>query len=117
MKQIFSKQSADRFIQGCDAFRGRIAPMDSRHPRGPGRTMPDQDVPCPHLRTSKGKTFATGSMAMSTAWDDEIERRIRVYEELEQNGGIAGRLGMVDYTALVAMVVVLAGGFWAWGGI
>ncbi|MBD9527618.1 MULTISPECIES: hypothetical protein [Paracoccus] len=54
---------------------------------------------------------------MSTAWDDEIERRIRVYEELEQNGGIAGRLGMVDYTALVAMVVVLAGGFWAWGGI
>lgn len=56
-------------------------------------------------------------LLQSTAWDAEIERRIRIYEELEASGRIPGRLGIVDYVALFAIVIVLACGFWLWGGV
>lgn len=53
----------------------------------------------------------------STAWDDEIERRIRIYDELEAKGRIEGRLGRADYIALAFILVLLIGGIWAWGGV
>lgn len=53
----------------------------------------------------------------TTDWDDELERRIQHYEELEQSQGIAGRLNAIDYGAMVAILLVLVGAFWSWGGV
>ena len=50
-----------------------------------------------------------------TPWDRELNRRIRVYEEIEGANSWSGRLGAVDYSALFGLTVVLLVGFWIWG--
>ncbi|HTN96971.1 MAG TPA: hypothetical protein VL101_08335 [Nordella sp.] len=51
----------------------------------------------------------------TSAWSHELDRRIALYEELETQGKLPGRLTAVDYWALAALSVVLVLGFWLWG--
>jgi hypothetical protein len=48
------------------------------------------------------------------AWERELERRIRIYEEIDENGDRPGRLTAVDYMALAALMVVFTIGPWMW---
>ena len=45
----------------------------------------------------------------------ELERRIRVYEQLEQSKEWPGALSAVDYSAITLMTLVLVVGFYLWG--
>ncbi|MCY1544671.1 hypothetical protein D9M68_805700 [compost metagenome] len=45
----------------------------------------------------------------------ELERRIRVYEQLEQGKEWPGALNAVDYSAITLMTLVLVVGFYLWG--
>ncbi len=49
------------------------------------------------------------------AWQDEIERRARHYNDIAERNGWQGRMTATDYLALVALVGVLVVGFWTWG--
>lgn len=48
-------------------------------------------------------------------WDRELRRRIAVYDEIETRRDWRGQMGAADYLGLLALTVVLVGGFWAWG--
>ncbi|MFO1143147.1 MAG: hypothetical protein U1E59_12255 [Amaricoccus sp.] len=48
------------------------------------------------------------------AWERELERRIRIYEQMEASGDWPGRLTSVDYWALVALTVFFTVGPWIW---
>ncbi|MCY1279380.1 hypothetical protein D9M68_564290 [compost metagenome] len=45
----------------------------------------------------------------------ELERRIRVYEQLEESKNWPGALNAVDYIAITLMTLVLVVGFYLWG--
>ncbi|WP_171016533.1 hypothetical protein [Pseudomonas sp. D(2018)] len=45
----------------------------------------------------------------------ELERRIRVYEQLEESKEWPGALTAVDYIATTLMTLVLVVGFYLWG--
>ncbi|MCG4455879.1 hypothetical protein LJY18_21655 [Pseudomonas sp. MMS21-TM103] len=45
----------------------------------------------------------------------DLERRIRVYEEMEQANHWPGALSAVDYIAITLMTLVLVTGFYLWG--
>lgn len=45
----------------------------------------------------------------------ELERRIRVYEQLEESKEWPGALNAVDYIATILMTLVLVVGFYLWG--
>ncbi|MCO6055114.1 hypothetical protein NG726_00265 [Pseudomonas sp. MOB-449] len=45
----------------------------------------------------------------------ELERRIRVYEQLESSKEWPGALNAVDYIATILMTLVLVVGFYLWG--
>ncbi|MGH8436297.1 MAG: hypothetical protein ACRERX_17875 [Pseudomonas sp.] len=45
----------------------------------------------------------------------DLERRIRVYEEMEQANNWPGALNATDYTAIALMTLVLVTGFYLWG--
>lgn len=45
----------------------------------------------------------------------ELERRIRVYEELENSKHWPGALNAVDYIAMTLMTLVLVVGSYVWG--
>lgn len=45
----------------------------------------------------------------------DLERRIRVYEEMEQANNWPGALNAVDYIAITLMTLVLVAGFYLWG--
>lgn len=49
------------------------------------------------------------------AWERELERRIRIYDQLEAGGHWPGRLSAVDYWAMAVLTVALSVGFWMWG--
>lgn len=51
----------------------------------------------------------------TSAWSHEIERRISLYEDLEAQGRLPGRLTALDYWALTLLTVLLCAGFWIWG--
>jgi hypothetical protein len=48
------------------------------------------------------------------AWERELERRIRIYEQIEDAGDWPGRLKSVDYLAMAALTLVLTLGPWLW---
>ena len=43
------------------------------------------------------------------AWEQELERRIRIYEQMEAAGNWPGRLTSLDYLAMAALML------WAFG--
>lgn len=45
----------------------------------------------------------------------DLERRIRIYEELEARGDVQGALGFSDYTAMILLTVGLVVTFYLWG--
>ena len=45
----------------------------------------------------------------------DLERRIRVYEEMEQGEQWPGALSAMDYIAISLMTLVLVVGFYLWG--
>ncbi len=49
------------------------------------------------------------------SWARELERRIKIYDEIEASGHWQGRLTAADYLGLAALTVVLVVGFWTWG--
>lgn len=48
------------------------------------------------------------------AWERELERRIRVYEQMEASGHWPGRLAAIDYWAMAAVTAVFTLGPWLW---
>lgn len=48
-------------------------------------------------------------------FQQELERRIRVYEQLEQADRWPGALGATDYLALALMTLILVVGAYQWG--
>lgn len=48
------------------------------------------------------------------AWELELERRIRVYEQMEATGDWPGRLTSFDYVAIAVLAVVGILGPWIW---
>jgi len=49
------------------------------------------------------------------AWARELQRRIDIYDEIEATDSWQGRMGAVDYLALLGLTVLLVAGFWLWG--
>ena len=47
-------------------------------------------------------------------WEHELERRIRVYEQIEAAGAWPGRLTSIDYLALAALAVAFILVPWIW---
>ncbi|NVK41041.1 MAG: hypothetical protein HWE39_07335 [Oceanospirillaceae bacterium] len=45
----------------------------------------------------------------------DLERRIRIYEELEARGEMEGALGFGDYAAMLLLTVGLVATFYLWG--
>jgi hypothetical protein len=45
----------------------------------------------------------------------ELERRIRVYEDMEDSNNWPGALNATDYIAITLMTLVLVAGFYLWG--
>lgn len=50
----------------------------------------------------------------NSAWEHELERRIRVYEQMEAAGHWPGRLAAIDYLAMAALAVAFTLGPWIW---
>lgn len=49
-----------------------------------------------------------------TAWARELERRFKIYDEMEASGDWPGRLGWRDYLAMAALLVIFTAGPWLW---
>ncbi|MBT9246075.1 hypothetical protein KM031_17855 (plasmid) [Gemmobacter fulvus] len=49
------------------------------------------------------------------AWQREIERRASHYDDLDARAAWEGRMGAVDYLAIVLLTALLVVGFWVWG--
>lgn len=50
-----------------------------------------------------------------TAWQNELERRARIYEDIDARDSFEGTMTSLDYMAMTALTLVLAVGFWIWG--
>jgi hypothetical protein len=48
------------------------------------------------------------------AWERELERRIRIYEQMEVAGDWPGRLTAIDCLAMAALAVLFTLGPWIW---
>ena len=64
----------------------------------------------PKARRDRGTTMET-----DIAWQKELERRARIYEDIEAGGRFEGVLTTLDYAGLAALTLVLVVGFWIWG--
>lgn len=49
------------------------------------------------------------------AWQTELTRRARIYEDIEAGGRFEGTMNALDYTGMTALTLVLVIGFWIWG--
>ncbi|MBE1206106.1 hypothetical protein [Aminobacter carboxidus] len=54
-------------------------------------------------------------MENDTAWQNELARRARIYEDIEARGRFEGTMGALDYAAVTALTLVLVVAFWFWG--
>lgn len=48
------------------------------------------------------------------AWEQELERRIRIYEQMEATGQFPGRLTSTDYLALAGLAALFIAVPWIW---
>lgn len=48
-------------------------------------------------------------------WQGELDRRARVYEDIEAGRRWEGTMTRLDYAAIVALTVLLVVAFWIWG--
>ncbi len=49
------------------------------------------------------------------AWQAEIDRRARIYDDIDARNAWEGRMSGANYLGLFALSVVLVVGFWMWG--
>ncbi|MBM3090463.1 hypothetical protein GFB56_06505 [Ensifer sp. T173] len=52
-----------------------------------------------------------------TAWQNELARRARIYEDIEAGHRFEGTMTVLDYTGMTVLTVVLVAAFWIWGGL
>lgn len=48
-------------------------------------------------------------------WQQELDRRARVYEDIETGDRWEGALTRLDYVGMAVLTVVLVTAFWLWG--
>lgn len=49
------------------------------------------------------------------SWARELERRIKIYDEIEAQDSWQGRMTAAHYLGLLGLTALLVAGFWAWG--
>lgn len=49
------------------------------------------------------------------AWADEIDRRAKIYEDIDKRDAWSGRMSAADFAGLLALSLLLVAGFWVWG--
>ena len=49
------------------------------------------------------------------AWRNELERRARIYEDIEARDRFEGKMTSLDYMAMTALTLLLVVAFWIWG--
>lgn len=54
-------------------------------------------------------------MENDIAWQNELERRARIYEDIQAGGRFEGVMTSLDYVGMAALTVVLVFAFWIWG--
>lgn len=55
------------------------------------------------------------TMENDIAWQNELARRARIYEDIEAGGRFEGTMTVLDYAGMAALTVVLVAAFWIWG--
>lgn len=50
-----------------------------------------------------------------TDWQNELERRARIYDDIAAADRFEGAMSSLDYMAMTALALVLVAGFWIWG--
>ncbi|MBB6468881.1 hypothetical protein HNQ96_004768 [Aminobacter lissarensis] len=54
-------------------------------------------------------------MENDTAWQNELARRARIYEDIEAGGRFEGTMSALDYASVAALTLVLVVAFGFWG--
>ncbi|WP_156387165.1 MULTISPECIES: hypothetical protein [unclassified Rhizobium] len=54
-------------------------------------------------------------MENDIAWQNELGRRARIYEDIETGHRFEGTMTVIDYAGMAALMLVLVLGFWIWG--
>ncbi len=54
-------------------------------------------------------------MKNDIAWQNELGRRARIYEDIDAGHRFEGTMTVVDYACITALTLVLVLGFWFWG--
>ncbi|GAA4173632.1 hypothetical protein [Shinella granuli] len=54
-------------------------------------------------------------MENDIAWQNELVRRARIYEDIEAGRRFEGTMTALDYAAMAALTFVLVVAFWIWG--
>jgi hypothetical protein len=49
------------------------------------------------------------------AWQSELSRRARIYEDIEAGDRFEGTMSTLDYCGMTVLTLVLVVGFWLWG--
>ncbi|WP_315919816.1 hypothetical protein [Mesorhizobium sp. SP-1A] len=53
--------------------------------------------------------------SQDTGWQRELDRRARVYEDIEAGQRWEGTMTRIDYAAIAALTALLVAAFWIWG--
>ncbi|MCW0000279.1 hypothetical protein OE766_18755 [Pararhizobium sp. YC-54] len=48
-------------------------------------------------------------------WQNELERRARIYDDIAAGDRFEGAMTSLDYVAIAALTLVLVAAFWIWG--
>lgn len=51
----------------------------------------------------------------NSVWQQELERRAKIYDDLDACDAWEGRMGAADYISLLLLTGLLVVGFWVWG--
>lgn len=54
---------------------------------------------------------------LDIAWQRELDRRARIYEDIEAGDRWEGLMSRLDYAAVAVLTVALVCGFWTWGAL
>ena len=54
-------------------------------------------------------------MENDIAWQNELGRRARIYEDIEAGHRFEGTMNLIDYAGMTAMTFLLVVAFWIWG--
>jgi hypothetical protein len=66
-------------------------------------------------RRLKARRERGTTMENDIAWQNELARRARIYEDIEAGHRFEGKMGVLDYAGMTALTLVLVVAFWIWG--